>query len=86
MDFPGHAFQAGTQHPDVFHPGRHQRYIHLAVRIFGLELETLLQRRMCRLSQLRIGIRAGKYARMAIEHYFKDYFARKEQAGKDSHG
>ncbi len=33
-----------------------------------------------------IGIRAGQYARMAIEHYFKDYFAKKEQAGKDSRG
>jgi hypothetical protein len=33
-----------------------------------------------------IGIRAGKYARMAIEYYFKDYFAKKEQAKKDSSG
>jgi peptidoglycan glycosyltransferase len=33
-----------------------------------------------------IGTRAGQYARMAIEHYFKDYFARKKQAGKDSSG
>jgi len=33
-----------------------------------------------------IGIRAGQYARMAIEHYFKDYFAKKEQAGDDSSG
>ena len=33
-----------------------------------------------------IGTRAGQYARMAIEHYFKDYFAKKEQAGKDSSG
>lgn len=33
-----------------------------------------------------IGIRAGQYARMAIEHYFKDYFTKKEQAGKDSRG
>jgi len=33
-----------------------------------------------------IGIRAGKYARMAIEHYFKDYFTKKEQAEKDSSG
>jgi penicillin-binding protein A len=33
-----------------------------------------------------IGIRAGKYARMAIEHYFKDYFAKKAQAEKDSSG
>ncbi len=33
-----------------------------------------------------IGIRAGKYARMAIEYYFKDYFTRKAQTGKDSHG
>jgi cell division protein FtsI/penicillin-binding protein 2 len=33
-----------------------------------------------------IGTRAGQYARMAIEHYFKDYFTRKEQTGKDSHG
>ena len=29
-----------------------------------------------------IGIRAGTYARMAIEHYFKDYFARQAQDGK----
>ncbi len=33
-----------------------------------------------------IGIRAGEYARMAIEHYFKDYFANQKQAGKDSNG
>ena len=33
-----------------------------------------------------IGIRAGQYARMAIEHYFKDYFAKKEQAGNNSRG
>jgi hypothetical protein len=33
-----------------------------------------------------IGTRAGQYARMAIEHYFKDYFAKKEQAEKDSSG
>jgi penicillin-binding protein A len=33
-----------------------------------------------------IGIRAGQYARMAIEHYFKDYFAKKAQAEKDSSG
>jgi len=33
-----------------------------------------------------IGIRAGKYARMAIEHYFKDYFARQKENGKDSSG
>jgi penicillin-binding protein A len=33
-----------------------------------------------------IGIRAGQYARMAMEYYFKDYFAKKEQAGKDSSG
>jgi peptidoglycan glycosyltransferase len=33
-----------------------------------------------------IGIRAGKYARMAIEHYFKDYFAQKEIAKKDTSG
>jgi cell division protein FtsI/penicillin-binding protein 2 len=33
-----------------------------------------------------IGIRAGQYARMVIEHYFKDYFTKKEQAGKDSSG
>ena len=33
-----------------------------------------------------IGTRAGQYARMAIEHYFKDYFAKKERAGKDSSG
>jgi peptidoglycan glycosyltransferase len=33
-----------------------------------------------------IGIRAGKYARMAIEYYFKDYFAKKERAAKDSSG
>ncbi|MFO7715944.1 penicillin-binding transpeptidase domain-containing protein [Desulfosarcina sp.] len=33
-----------------------------------------------------IGIRAGQYARMVIEQYFKDYFAKKEQTGKDSSG
>lgn len=33
-----------------------------------------------------IGTRAGQYARMLIERYFKDYFARKEQAEKDSSG
>jgi penicillin-binding protein A len=33
-----------------------------------------------------IGTRAGQYARMAIEHYFKDYFARKALADKDSSG
>jgi penicillin-binding protein A len=33
-----------------------------------------------------IGTRAGQYARMAIEYYFKDYFAKKEQAAKDSSG
>lgn len=33
-----------------------------------------------------IGTRAGQYARMAIEHYFKDYFAKKKKAGKDSSG
>ena len=33
-----------------------------------------------------IGIRAGQYARMAIEHYFKDYFARQADAGRDSSG
>jgi hypothetical protein len=33
-----------------------------------------------------IGIRAGQYARMAIEHYFKDYFTKKVQAEKDSSG
>ena len=33
-----------------------------------------------------IGIRAGQYARMAIEHYFKDYFTKKDHAGKDSSG
>lgn len=33
-----------------------------------------------------IGIRAGKYARMAIEHYFKDYFARHKENGDDSSG
>jgi hypothetical protein len=33
-----------------------------------------------------IGIRAGQYARMAIEHYFKDYFAKKDQTGDDSSG
>ncbi|BBO89347.1 penicillin-binding transpeptidase domain-containing protein [Desulfosarcina ovata] len=33
-----------------------------------------------------IGIRAGQYARMAMEHYFKDYFARQDDAGKDSSG
>jgi cell division protein FtsI/penicillin-binding protein 2 len=31
-----------------------------------------------------IGIRAGQYARMAIEHYFKNYFAQKARADKDS--
>ena len=31
-----------------------------------------------------IGTRAGQYARMAIEHYFKDYFARQAEAAKDS--
>ena len=33
-----------------------------------------------------IGTRAGQYARMAIEHYFKDYFTKKAQAGKGSSG
>jgi cell division protein FtsI/penicillin-binding protein 2 len=33
-----------------------------------------------------IGIRAGQYARMAIEHYFKDYFARQKENGEDSSG
>ena len=33
-----------------------------------------------------IGIRAGQYARMAIERYFKDYFTRKDHVGKDSSG
>jgi cell division protein FtsI/penicillin-binding protein 2 len=33
-----------------------------------------------------IGTRAGQYARMAIEYYFKDYFTKKEQADKDSSG
>ncbi len=33
-----------------------------------------------------IGTRAGQYARMAIEHYFKDYFAKKAQTEKDSRG
>jgi peptidoglycan glycosyltransferase len=33
-----------------------------------------------------IGIRAGQYARMAIERHFKDYFTKKDQAGKDSSG
>ena len=34
-----------------------------------------------------IGTRAGQYARMTIEHYFKDYFAKKAQAKKkDSSG
>jgi cell division protein FtsI/penicillin-binding protein 2 len=33
-----------------------------------------------------IGTRAGQYARMVIERYFKEYFARKEQAQKDSSG
>jgi peptidoglycan glycosyltransferase len=33
-----------------------------------------------------IGIRAGQYARMAIEHYFKDYFTKKDHAGEDSSG
>jgi peptidoglycan glycosyltransferase len=33
-----------------------------------------------------IGTRSGRYARMAMEYYFKDYFTRKEKAGKDSSG
>jgi len=33
-----------------------------------------------------IGIRAGQYARMAIEQHFKDYFAKKKLAGKDASG
>jgi cell division protein FtsI/penicillin-binding protein 2 len=33
-----------------------------------------------------IGIRAGQYARMVIEHYFKEYFATKEHAAKKSSG
>ncbi len=33
-----------------------------------------------------IGTRAGQYARMAIEHYFKDYFSKKAPTGKDSRG
>lgn len=33
-----------------------------------------------------IGTRAGQYARMAIEYYFKDYFAKKDKAVKDSSG
>jgi cell division protein FtsI/penicillin-binding protein 2 len=33
-----------------------------------------------------IGTRAGQYARMAIEHYFKDYFARQKENGEDSSG
>jgi penicillin-binding protein A len=33
-----------------------------------------------------IGTRAGQYARMAIEYYFKNYFARQTQAGTDSSG
>ena len=35
---------------------------------------------------LDVGANAGQYARMAIEHYFKDYFAKKAQARKDSSG
>jgi cell division protein FtsI/penicillin-binding protein 2 len=31
-----------------------------------------------------IGIRAGQYARMAIEHHFKDYFSKQKQTGGDS--
>jgi hypothetical protein len=31
-----------------------------------------------------IGIRAGQYARMAIEHHFKDYFSRQQQTGGDT--
>ncbi len=31
-----------------------------------------------------IGIRAGQYARMAIEHHFKDYFSRQKQTGGDT--
>ena len=33
-----------------------------------------------------IGIRAGQYARMAIEYHFKDYFAKKKQTENDSRG
>ena len=33
-----------------------------------------------------IGIRAGQYARMAIEYHFKDYFAKQKQTDKDSSG
>ncbi|BBO72010.1 hypothetical protein DSCA_59400 [Desulfosarcina alkanivorans] len=33
-----------------------------------------------------IGTRAGQYARMAIEHYFKDYFAKKEKTAGDTSG
>ncbi len=33
-----------------------------------------------------IGIRAGQYARMAIEHYFRDYFAKQATAGEDASG
>lgn len=33
-----------------------------------------------------IGTRAGQYARMAIEHYFRDYFAKQETAGENSSG
>ena len=33
-----------------------------------------------------IGTRAGQYARMAIEYYFKDYFAKKKQTAMDSSG
>lgn len=33
-----------------------------------------------------IGTRAGQYGRMAIEHYFKDYFAGTAKEGKDSGG
>ena len=33
-----------------------------------------------------IGRRAGEYARLAIEHYFKDYFAKKENVGQASSG
>ena len=33
-----------------------------------------------------IGTRAGEYARMAIERYFKDYFTKKDKVAMDSRG
>jgi cell division protein FtsI/penicillin-binding protein 2 len=33
-----------------------------------------------------IGIRAGQYARMTIEHFYKDYFNRQAQSAADTSG